>query len=202
MDVRPSSVVQSIRTPTETYRHSLVEFVLWLLRHVTLFVAKHCCHNRLFCRSELTCWLVVLGSFESFCLSFIHLGVKPFESPTGATVLLCTQIDKDAIQLLGHWKSNVMLQSLCIQAMMQTPAFSQCMLDNGSYTYAQNACNDNPKPLPQQTPASFLALLNANDQELKPQALHQFIKTEPTLFLPPILPLALGWPPVPLHWCL
>ena len=50
--------------------------------------------------------------------------------------------------------------------MTQTHAFSQCMLDNGSYTYAQNVCAlDNPEPLPQQTLASFLALLDAEDAE-------------------------------------
>jgi hypothetical protein len=46
-------------------------------------------------------------------------------------------VDKDAIMLLGRWKSDAMLRYLRIQAM--TPGFSQRMLANGSYTFHPQA---------------------------------------------------------------
>ena len=57
--------------------------------------------------------------------------------PGGATALLCANVDKDAIILLGRWKSDAMLRYLSIQAM--TPGFSQRMLQHGAYTFHPQA---------------------------------------------------------------
>lgn len=81
--------------------------------------------------------------------------------PGGATALLCAGVDKDAIQLLGRWKSDAMLRYLRIQAHTVSAHFSQRMLDHGGYTFApgtyDNANTDDP--LPEQTPAAFLEVL-------------------------------------------
>ena len=55
--------------------------------------------------------------------------------PGGATALLCAGVDKDAIQLLGRWKSDAMLRYLRIQAASHAHNYAQLMLDNGSYTF-------------------------------------------------------------------
>lgn len=81
--------------------------------------------------------------------------------PGGATALLCAGIDPNSIQLLGRWRSDAMLRYLRIQAHTHASNFSQRMLDHGSYTFAPGvytAAND--QPLPQQTPADFLAVLH------------------------------------------
>ena len=80
--------------------------------------------------------------------------------PGGATALLCAGVDKDAIQLLGRWKSDAMLRYLRIQAHTVSANFAQRMLEHGGYTFAPGAY-DNPAgdPLPQQTPPAFLAVL-------------------------------------------
>jgi len=80
--------------------------------------------------------------------------------PGGATALLCAHVDKDAIQLMGRWKSDAMLRYLRIQALVHTEKFGQRMLDHGSYTYAQNVYTDDPDPIPQQAPPQFQALLD------------------------------------------
>ena len=43
--------------------------------------------------------------------------------PGGATALLCANVDSDAIQLLGRWKSDAMLRYLRIQANSNLPQF-------------------------------------------------------------------------------
>jgi hypothetical protein len=73
----------------------------------------------------------------------------------GATALLCTNVDKDAIMLLGCWKSDAMLCYLRIQAMM--PGFSQQMLDNGTYTFHPQAFRDQQPPV--EAPPAVHALL-------------------------------------------
>jgi site-specific recombinase XerD len=56
--------------------------------------------------------------------------------PGGATALLCTGIDTDVIQLLGHWKSDAMLRYLRVAALAHTSNLSQQMLTAGTYTFA------------------------------------------------------------------
>ena len=50
--------------------------------------------------------------------------------PGGATALLCANIDKQSIQLLGRWKSDAMLRYLHVHAMNANSRFAQSMLDN------------------------------------------------------------------------
>ena len=45
------------------------------------------------------------------------------------------EVDKDAIQLLGRWKSDAMLRYLRIQAASHAHNYAQQMLTNGSYTF-------------------------------------------------------------------
>jgi hypothetical protein len=84
--------------------------------------------------------------------------------PGGATALLCANIDKDAIQLLGRWKSDAMLRYLRIQAHVHSMNYAQLMLDHGSYTFAPGtftAAAD--MPLPQETPTAFIEVLNHHE---------------------------------------
>ena len=75
--------------------------------------------------------------------------------PGGATALLCANVSKDAIQLLGRWKSDAMLRYLRIQAHAFSDNYAQRMLDAGDYTFAPgvHAC---PDPLPLQAPPAVL----------------------------------------------
>jgi len=75
--------------------------------------------------------------------------------PGGATALLCANIDKDAIMLLGRWKSDAMLRYLRIQAMAKT--FARKMLAHGNFTFHPQAFRDAQPPL--QTPPSVQQLL-------------------------------------------
>jgi hypothetical protein len=81
--------------------------------------------------------------------------------PGGATALLCAGVDKDAIQLLGRWKSDAMLRYLRIQAHTVSAHFSQNMLDHGGHTFAPGTHSDAnaDAPLPEQTPPAFLDVL-------------------------------------------
>ena len=80
--------------------------------------------------------------------------------PGGATALLCAGVDKDAIQLLGRWKSDAMLRYLRIQAHTVSAHFSQNVLDHGGYTFAPGTyAQPAGDPLPEQTPPEFLAVL-------------------------------------------
>jgi hypothetical protein len=96
-------------------------FVTNALRH-----AAHACHSRTGIDPKLI-------SARSLC-------------PGRATALLCANVDKDAIMLLGRWKSDAMpLRYLRIQAMR--PGFSQRMLDNGTYTFHPQAFRDQQPPV-------------------------------------------------------
>ena len=77
--------------------------------------------------------------------------------PGGATALLCAGVDKDAIQLLGRWKSDAMLCYLRIQAASHAHNYAQLMLDNGSYTFSPSIYA--ARGLPQEAPAAVHALM-------------------------------------------
>ena len=77
--------------------------------------------------------------------------------PGGATALLCANIDSDAIQLLGRWKSDAMLRYLRIQAAAHAHNYSQRMLDSGSFTFHPTSYQEGG--LPNQAPAAIAALL-------------------------------------------
>ena len=79
--------------------------------------------------------------------------------PGGATALLCANIDRDAIMLLGRWKSDAMLRYLRIQAL--SPGFSQKMLDHGAYTFHPQAFRDGD--LPNEAPPAVAAAAAALD---------------------------------------
>ena len=72
--------------------------------------------------------------------------------PGGATALLCANIDKDAIQLLGRWKSDAMLRYLRIQAATHAHNYAQRMLDHGKYTFAPQAFLNENLWLPNEAP--------------------------------------------------
>jgi hypothetical protein len=84
--------------------------------------------------------------------------------PGGATALLCANIDKDVIQLLGRWKSDAMLRYLRIQAHIHATNFAQKMLDHGSYTFAPGTFTTTPVlPLPLQTPVAIVDLITHHE---------------------------------------
>ena len=80
--------------------------------------------------------------------------------PGGATALLCAGIDKDAIQLLGRWKSDAMLRYLRIQAASIQFNYAQQMLESGSYTFHPQALADDG--LPNEAPVAVAALSRDN----------------------------------------
>ena len=59
--------------------------------------------------------------------------------PDGSTTLLCGNVDKDDVQLLGCWKSDAMLRYLRIQAATYAHHYSQHMLNHGAYTFVPQA---------------------------------------------------------------
>ena len=75
--------------------------------------------------------------------------------PGGATALLCANVDRDAIMLLGRWKSDAMLRCLRIQALAHT--FSQKMVDSGDCTFHPQAFEQ--MQLPTQAPVEIQQLL-------------------------------------------
>ena len=77
--------------------------------------------------------------------------------PGGATALLCARVDKDAIMLLGRWKSDAMLRYLRIQAASHAHNYAQQMLDHGAFTFQPSSYS--PSALPDQAPADVAALL-------------------------------------------
>ena len=76
-----------------------------------------------------------------------------------ARSLLCTRVDPDAIQLLGHWKSDAMFRYLRIQASIG--ALSQSMLDSGRYTFSPAAFSSGG--LPEDTPPDIASLLTHDE---------------------------------------
>ena len=78
--------------------------------------------------------------------------------PGGATVLLCTNVDKDAIMLLGRWKSDAMLQCLRIQATSAARNCAQQMLEHGAFTFQPSSYKE-PGALTSETPAAVADLL-------------------------------------------
>ena len=77
--------------------------------------------------------------------------------PGGATALLCAGVDKDAIQLLGRWKSDAMFRYLRIQAAVYASNYAQLMLDHGTYTFTPQAFA--AAQLPNEAPPQIAALL-------------------------------------------
>ena len=77
--------------------------------------------------------------------------------PGGATALLCARVDKDAIMLLGRWKSDAMLRYLRIQAASHAHNYAQQMLDHGTFTFNPSSYAEGA--LPTQAPAEVAALL-------------------------------------------
>jgi len=56
----------------------------------------------------------------------------------GAMALLCAQVDKDVIRLLGRWRSDEMLRYLHVQAEPVMRHFAQRMLSGGAFTLLPN----------------------------------------------------------------
>lgn len=77
----------------------------------------------------------------------------------GATALLCTNWDKDKVQLLGCWKSDAMLRYLRMQAMQATSEASKAMLQHGCFSFHPRS-NDVDQ-LPRETPAQVFQVLQA-----------------------------------------
>ena len=81
--------------------------------------------------------------------------------PGGATALMCAGVDKDAIMLLGRWKSDAMLRYLRIQANSYTHNYAQKMFNAGDYTFSPQS--DPTKDAPVQAPVRIQQLLNHNE---------------------------------------
>jgi hypothetical protein len=70
-----------------------------------------------------------------------NLGIQPHEITArslragGATALLCANIDANAIQLLGRWKSDAMIRYLHISANPHTQQFARKMVSSGQASF-------------------------------------------------------------------
>lgn len=56
----------------------------------------------------------------------------------GAMALLCGNVDKEKIQLLGRWRSDAMLRYLHVQAQPFMFKFAELMVNNGDFTLLPN----------------------------------------------------------------
>ena len=56
----------------------------------------------------------------------------------GAMALLCAQVDRDIIQLLGQWRSDEMLRYLHVQAEPVMRHFSRMMITDGDFVLHPN----------------------------------------------------------------
>ena len=100
-----------------------------------------------------------------------HTGIDPDKltarslRPGGATALLCADVDPNAIQLIGRWKSDAMLRYLRVAALANTHNFAQAMLTAGAYTFAPLAYNNAPSglPVPLQAPPHFVNALSRHE---------------------------------------
>lgn len=79
--------------------------------------------------------------------------------PGGATALLCANIDKDAIMLLGRWKSDAMFRYLRIQALAKS--FAPKMLAAGAFTFHPQAFRTFQPP--NEAPPAVAALLQHDE---------------------------------------
>ena len=52
----------------------------------------------------------------------------------GAMALLCANVDKHTIQLLGRWKSDKVLRYIHLQAYPQMSTFARLMITHGRFT--------------------------------------------------------------------
>ena len=70
-----------------------------------------------------------------------HTGIDPAKisasslRPGGATALLCGNIHKDTIKLIGRWRSDAIDTYLCTQATALTSKYSHVMLQHGDFTF-------------------------------------------------------------------
>jgi hypothetical protein len=78
--------------------------------------------------------------------------------PGGATSLLCAGVDANTIQLLGHWKSDAMLQYLRVAAHAHNHNMAELMLQHSGFTFSPGAFRQH-QPLPVQTPRNLLDAL-------------------------------------------
>jgi hypothetical protein len=68
-------------------------------------------------------------------------GVSPEEAstmnlrPSGATALLCSDVDTDLIRLMGRWHSDAMIRYLHVQVLPIVTRFASAMLTNGNYNF-------------------------------------------------------------------
>ena len=91
--------------------------------HRTMHVTSHMCTTML----------------RAACSSIPHLGFDPSNIEArslrsgGAMALLCGGIDKNVIQLVGHWKSDAMFRYLHAQALPLVRDLSRVMLRHGAF---------------------------------------------------------------------
>ena len=72
--------------------------------------------------------------------------------PGGATALLCANVDKTLIQLIGHWKSDAMLHYLHVFTMSASQNLSSSMVKHGAFTFDQaQVAADDPAAFPCET---------------------------------------------------
>lgn len=132
----PDTPICGYYDPHNHLRHVKSQWITWGLRHSAKLLPS-------------------LHGIDMYLLSARSL------RPGGATALLCANVDKDAIQLLGRWKSDAMLRYLRIQAHVHANNFAQRMLDHGSYTFAPGTYTAQADmPVPREAPVAFVDLLN------------------------------------------
>ena len=73
---------------------------------------------------------------------------------------MCAGISLDYVALLRQWKCDTMFRYLRTQATSMHLDNAQRMLDHGDYTFDPGTYIQDRKPLPDQTPAAFRALLD------------------------------------------
>jgi hypothetical protein len=84
------------------------------------------------------------GSWHQINISLLTVGISPLDisvrslRSSGATALLCADVDTDKIRLLGRWRSDEMLRYLHVQALPIVTPFASLMVRHGYFSFIPN----------------------------------------------------------------
>jgi hypothetical protein len=105
------------------------------LRHLRLHRAP--LTTPLYCYCTNDSWHQINTSLLTVGISPLDISVRSLRS-SGATALLCADVDTDKIRLLGRWRSDEKLRYLHVQALPIVTPFASLMVRHGYFSFIPN----------------------------------------------------------------